>query len=350
MSLVAVTGGSGFLGRETVSALVQAGHRVRVLDLTLPAVMPEEVEYVGGDVTDPTTLAELVAGADVVLHGAFASPHADVATIERVNVLGTRNLLDAAAWARVARVVVVSSTIVGRSVRPHPLLPSAPASRLAAYRWSRMRAELAVSRTAGRMATAVVRPKTFIGPGQVGGYALVMRAVAESSPVPIFGPGTNRYQLVDVRDLADGLRRLVESDATGVFGFGAARFGTVAEDLQALIAHAGSESRLVSIPRPVGRAAFAGLRSLALPPFGEWHESAILGTDNVVDITRATVELGWSPTRSNAEALCDAYDWAVERSGAATTHPIPRSHVLARRALNRALSVNGWRAGGASGT
>lgn len=336
MSTVAVTGGSGFLGRSVVQALAASGHRVRVLDVTVPRRGIDGVEYRQGDVTDARATQELMEGADAVLHSAFVSPHADRHTIERVNVGGTESLLTAAAAARVRRFVLVSSTIVGRALRTNRLLPSAPSARLAAYRWSRVRAELAVTRIEDPMTTAIARPKTFVGPGQVGGYALVMAGVAASEPIAIFGAGTNRYQLVDVRDLADGLARLVESDGAGVFGFGATQFGTVAEDLRALIEHAGSRSQLVSLPGVVGRAVLAGLHTVALPPLGEWHECSTLGTDSIIDTRRAVTELGWTPTRSNADALCAAYDWMVTADGsgiAATTHPVPGSHRLARRIL-----------------
>ncbi len=341
MSIVAVTGGTGFLGRQLVAGLAEAGHRVRVLDRAAPLNGAPGVEYRVGDVTDPGSVRELLDGADAVLHSAFVSPHADRHAIDRVNVGGTHLLLRAAAYAGVRRFVLVSSTIVGRAVSPHRLLPGAPASRLAAYRWSRVRAELAVERAAGPMTTAIARPKTFVGPGQVGGYALVMAGVAASEPIAIFGPGTNRYQLVDVRDLADGLVRLVGSDATGVFGFGATEYGTVAEDLAALIQHAGSRSHVVSLPPAAGRAALASLRTLSLPPLGEWHECCSLGTDSVMDTGRAVTELGWTPTRSNATALCDAYDGMVESVGAggsSTTHPVPATHRLARRLLNTGLA------------
>jgi nucleoside-diphosphate-sugar epimerase len=333
MSRIAVPGGAGFLGTHLTAALRANGHSVRVLDVAGPVEPVPGVEYLEGDVRDHATVSTVLADCDAVVHLAFASPRADLKTIDAVNVGGTGVLLDVARDAGVARFVLVSSTIVGRVVYPHPLLRSAPASRIAAYRHSRIRAEHLVRHAPAPMTVAVARPKTFVGPGRVGGYALVLASVRAANPIVIFGVGTNRYQVVDVRDLADGLRRLVESHANGVFGFGAAEFGTVGEDLAALVAHAGSGADVRSLPTALGRVSQRTMRLLGLPPLGEWHECCITGADSVIDIGRAVAELGWNPARSNARSFRDAYDSYV-RSSAPPTHPIPPTH----RAVHRIVT------------
>jgi nucleoside-diphosphate-sugar epimerase len=309
---------------------------VRVLDAATPPAWQEglEVDVDVGDVTDGAAVNRALAGADVLIHAAFAPPHAPPDRMRAVNLEGTRMLCEAASAAGVRQVVLVSSTIVTADARRHPVRTAA-LNRLDAYRATRMEAErLARAASSPSMSVAVVRPKTFVGPGRVGGFALVFDLIRSGRPVPLAGPGTNRYQLLDVRDLAGALATLTAVGGEGLYQLGATRFGTIAEDLGSLIEAAGTGARLRRLPAPLGRALVRGVELAGLAPLAEWHHSTARSVDSVVDVGRAQRELGWEPTRSNEEALLDAYRWYVHASAdgeAATTHPVPRSHRGLRR-------------------
>ncbi|KAB2574471.1 3-beta hydroxysteroid dehydrogenase/isomerase [Lasiodiplodia theobromae] len=118
---VVVTGGCGFLGHHIVKLLVERypASRVSVLDLrtTNNRLSSSSVSYHDGDITDAAAMSELfktkLAGADVVIH--TASPHAvgvPDEVMRKVNVDGTRNLLDAAREAGVKAFVYTSSASV----------------------------------------------------------------------------------------------------------------------------------------------------------------------------------------------------------------------------------------------
>src|SRR5262249_26156598 len=109
-----VTGAAGFIGAHVVRALVDAGHEVRALHLPTDdtrALAGVDVERVAGDVTDRECMRRAVDGRDWVFHLAavYALWTRDPARMRRVNVEGTREVLDAAARAGVARVVYTSS-------------------------------------------------------------------------------------------------------------------------------------------------------------------------------------------------------------------------------------------------
>lgn len=186
---------------------------------------------------------------------------------------------------------------------------------------------------------AIVRPKTFVGPGRVGGFALVFDLVTRGDAVPLLGAGRARYQLVDVRDLAQGVAALALHGAQGIVAFGAARFGSVLEDLGQLIDHAGTASELRPLPGAVGRRVLRAIELAGLPPLAEWHHCVAADRDSIVDIERARVELAWEPRRSNVDALADAFDWYTAKlmagAGEVTTHPVPVAH----RALRRIAGV-----------
>jgi len=138
----------------------------------------------------------------------------------------------------------------------------------------------------------------------------------------------NRYQLLAVEDLVDAL--LLAAAADGVAGeainVGAKEFGTVRADLQALIDHAGSRSRLTPIPVRPAELTLRALELLRVSPLAEWHYRTA-HKDSFVEISKAERLLGYAPRYSNAEALTRTYDWYLahreELRGPGVTHRVP---------------------------
>jgi nucleoside-diphosphate-sugar epimerase len=326
---VVVTGGAGFLGGFVVSSLLASGHEVVVLDRNISNVSGP-VTAIRGDVGDQQAIARSLERATVVIHAAFAPPRAGNAELHRINVDATAMVARMAAEAGVQRLVIVSSTIVERLPRRHPLSSRLPLSRLDAYRRTRTDAEDAALAWRDDLAVSIARPCTFLGPGRVGAFALLFEAVRAGGIVPVLGPGTNSYQLLHVADLADGLVRLASDNHAGVFHFGAPGVTPVREQLEALVAHAATGARVATVRRGLARAALRGIELAGLPPLSDWHHASALEEDRVVDTRRAELELGWTPAFSNEAALYEAYDWysLTRAAGRATptTHPVPRSH------------------------
>lgn len=336
---IVITGARGYLGAHLVSTAKATGAAVTAIDITpCPEGDDADVLHLQHDVRDRSAMVAAFDGADAIVHTAFAPPAAARDQMIEVNVKGADVVCSAAVESGVGRVVVLSSTIVDRRIRPHPVLKEAPVSRLARYAETRQAAEQVVNGYADSgLSTAIVRPKSFVGPGRVGGFSLVFDLVRRGDVVPLAGSGRARYQLVDVRDLARGVIMLADSHVDGVVNFGARHFGSISDDLTALIEHAGTGSRLRPLPGIVSRAALRTVELANLSPLGEWHHCVAAETDSVIDIARATDELGWEPTRSNVDALTDAFDWYVEASSRSeqrlTTHPVPLTHRVVRKAI-----------------
>jgi UDP-glucose 4-epimerase len=110
---VAVTGPTGDLGRSIVDALERSRAVSRIVGMARRPFEPGErgwrkTEYRQGDVTDAASVRELVDGADVVVHLAFAILSASDATRE-LNVAGSRRVFEEAAAAGVERICYASS-------------------------------------------------------------------------------------------------------------------------------------------------------------------------------------------------------------------------------------------------
>jgi nucleoside-diphosphate-sugar epimerase len=330
----AISGGAGFLGLHLARRLLADGHEVRTLDLAPldDAELERGVEELRGDVRSPRDARALVDGARIVVHAAAALPiQASRASIRSVNVDGTATVLAAAAEAGARRVVLVSSTAVYGVPKVHPIREDDPLVGVGDYGESKIEAE-EVTREFGRrgLEFVIVRPKTFIGPERLGVFEILFDWVREGRRIYTLGDGSNRYQLLAVEDLVQAIvlaarRRAAAGETLNV---GAKEFGTVRSDLQALIDHAGSSSRLTPVPVRLAEVALRALELLRVSPLAEWHYRTA-HRDSFVAVDRAEEILGWSPKLSNAEALCRTYDWYLEHrdslASAGVTHRVPWS-------------------------
>jgi nucleoside-diphosphate-sugar epimerase len=327
----AISGGAGFLGLHLARRLVSDGHDVRTLDLA-PLDDPElegSVVELRGDVRDPGAAGRLVDGADVLVHAAAALPiQASRDAIRSVNVEGTAVIFAAALEAGVRRAVLISSTAVYGIPKHHPLREDAPLVGVGHYGESKIDAERVGRRAARRgLETVILRPKTFIGPERLGVFEILFDWIREGRRIPILGEGSNRYQLLAVEDLVAATVSAANANVAGeTFNVGATEFGTVRSDLEALIAHAGSGSRLRPVPARPAELALRALERAHLSPLAEWHYRTA-HRDSFVDVSKAQQELGFEPRLSNEQALCETYDWYLahreQLSAAGVTHRVP---------------------------
>jgi nucleoside-diphosphate-sugar epimerase len=331
MALWAITGGAGFLGLHLSRRLLADGHSVRSLDLA-PLDDPHlesEVEELRGDVRDRDACARLVDGADVLVHAAAALPIRGTRDdIYSANVAGTGNVFTAARDAGVRRGIFISSTAVYGVPKVHPIHEDAPLVGVGHYGGSKIAAERVVMdflRTG--LETVIIRPKTFIGAERLGVFEILFDWIREGRRIYVLGTGDNRYQLLAVEDLVDAVVRAGDEAVAGeTLNVGAGEFGTVRADLGALIAHAGSTSKLTPVPARPAELALRALELARVSPLAEWHYKTA-HRDSFVSIDKARVLLHWEPQLSNAEALVRTYDWYLANRGrigaAGVTHRVP---------------------------
>ncbi|MDJ0868906.1 MAG: NAD-dependent epimerase/dehydratase family protein [Myxococcota bacterium] len=314
MSLALVTGGSGYFGCLLRDRLLHAGRRVRVFDLVDSDDRPPEVEYQGGDIRDEAAVRRACEGVDAVFHNVAQVPLArDRELFDSVNRQGTENLLRGAAEAGVRKVVHTSSSAVF-GVPPHNPVDEHTTPRPGeAYGRAKLDAERCVERwvrEAGLDVTTI-RPRTILGHGRLGIFQILFDWVSEGRRIPVLGGGHNVYQFVHADDLADACAMAAERPGAALYHIGAARFGTMRETLEALCRHAGTGSRLFSVPMALAEPAIRVTGALGLTPLGPYH-ALMYGRSLYFDISAAQRELGWQPRWSNEEMMCQSYDWYLE--------------------------------------
>lgn len=201
--LVAITGASGFIGRQLVPVFAQAGWRVRLLLRRDPVVTEWQQlrpEIVAGTLADRPALEQLVDGATAIIHlaGLIKSPtRARFFTVNRDG---------AAALAAAAQAV---------APRAHLLIVSSLAARepeLSDYAASKRAGETAAAAAFASPLT-ILRPAVVYGPGDR--ESLRFFQVARHRIVPLPGPPDGRACLIHVRDLARLIVTLAASPPTG---------------------------------------------------------------------------------------------------------------------------------------
>ena len=196
--MILVTGGTGFVGRHVLQALLAGRKDVRglVRDAKKGASLGSEV--VEGDMTNAASLRRAVEGADVVVH-LVAVRQGKPELFQRVMVEGTRNLLAAANEAGVRRFVLMSA--LGTSEESKDLVP---------YYGAKWQMEQDVK--ASGLPYVIFRPSFIFE--RDGGILPTFRKLAKLTPVtPIIGSGEQRIQPIWAGDVAAYFDRAIDLDA-----------------------------------------------------------------------------------------------------------------------------------------
>lgn len=310
-----VTGGSGFLGINLIRRLLADGVAVRSLDIA-PFDYPEQrrIDARLGDIRDPAAVARAMDGVDTVVHCAAALPLAPAAEILSTDIDGTRLLLAEAERRAVARFVFISSTAVYGIPDHHPIREGDALHGVGPYGEAKIQAErLCDAHRAQGRCVPVLRPKSFVGPERLGAFELLYDWAYTGHGFPVLGSGDNPYQLLDVADLCEVIwlsLTLPPAQVNDVFNVGAAVFGSMRQNFQAVLDRAGHGRRVVSLPARPAVLALRVLAALKLSPLYPWiYQTA--DRESAVSIERLRERLAFTPRYSNREALVRNYEWYV---------------------------------------
>ncbi len=253
--VVAVTGGTGFVGRHVLAQLAEAGLAVRVLARNPARIAATaNMTVVAGDITDRHALEQMCNGAQTVLHIA-GSISGTSAHMTRINGEATATLVGVAGRAGVSRFVHLSS-LAARE--PH----------LSPYGRSKAAGEAAIRSANTALSTLIIRPPAVYGEGDKATLPLLKALTAKTAMLP--GTPEARFSLIHAADLARICVSALSSPEQGLRevddGHGAYGWNDMADTLRGLC---GRPLSLKFLPRPlalaVGHAA-DGLAALTGKP------------------------------------------------------------------------------------
>ena len=303
-----VTGGAGFIGSHLTDALLERGDEVLVLDdLSTGKHANLESALAGGatlevaDITDTRKLMTVIEGfePDSVFHLAaqidvrksMADPNLDV----RLNVLGTINLLEAAARCGAERFLFTSTggAIYGEGeerAEEMPFAEDAECEPFSVYGQSKLTAEGYLGlyrRTRGLNATAV-RLGNVYGPRQdpaleAGVVAIFCGLARDGGHPTVYGNGRQTRDYIHVADVVAGILAADGSDHPGPVNIGT-----------------GTETTVIELAEVIGRLA---LRDDFEPEFAPHREGEVERTALAIELARK--ELGWEPERDLEKGLAE---------------------------------------------
>lgn len=309
-STVLVTGGLGYIGSHVVPDLLSRGWRVRILDnyyrsdRTVAASLKamDNVEVIEGDVRYANAVEGAMRGVEAVVHLAAVCLNKSISDPTEsldVNLLGTQNVLDAAARSSVSRFVYASSASVYGNPTSLPMRETDKPAPLTPYCIAKLAGEylLDFHGQTSKMSWLALRFFNVYGPGQqTDAYytsvvlTFLRRLAAGEAPV-IDGRGEQSMDFVHVTDVARAVGMALDSTATGeVLNVGTGTQTTIAELADQLTRILGSDAKPVFRPREV------------------------LVTQREASIERIREVLGWEPTVELPEGLASVVDY-LKKSG-----------------------------------
>jgi nucleoside-diphosphate-sugar epimerase len=310
VALHLVTGGSGFVGSNIARMLRERREEVRILDIWRDNGQLRDVEFIQGSINDRDAVAKAMRGIDFVHHNVALVPLAKAGKLFwTVNVDGTRNALRAAKEARVKLFCHMSSSAIFGAPNKMPITHDTPRQPVEIYGQAKLAAEELVLQ-AGRegMRVSSIRPRTIVGAGRLGIFDILFDWIKDGANIYVIGSGDNLFQFVHIEDLCEVSIQSALQEKPGLYNVGTDRFGTLREDLSALIGYAGTTSKIKSLPIWLAIGGLTVLDKLKLSPLGPWHYLTY-HKPFYFDIKPTMDALGWRPKYGNVEMLIGAYDW-----------------------------------------
>lgn len=322
--MILVTGATGHIGNVLVRRLVERKENVRAFfwrgeDTTPLAGL--DVEQFAGDVLDKRSVLEAMEGVDTVYHlaGIISIMPGHNPLVWRVNVEGTRNVLEAAREMGIKRLIYTSSIHALRRIPPGRVIDESvgydPTNPYGEYDRSKAAASLEVLKAAqDGLDAVIVCPTGVIGPYDFRGSEMgeVLRSAACGHPM-LYVEGA--YDFVDVRDVADGLVAAKDKGKRGESYILGGHKISVRELIAAVRRVTGKAIAAIKIPLPLAMfaAKIAPLyyRLVRARPRFTPYSLEVLQSNSDISHLKATRELGYQ-SRPIYETIADTVRWFLE--------------------------------------
>ncbi|HUX98136.1 MAG TPA: NAD-dependent epimerase/dehydratase family protein [Candidatus Deferrimicrobium sp.] len=324
-----ITGANGFIGSNLAKKLLEANHKVRGLilqgtDESNLDELGDAVEKVYGDITDFNSIKPHLNGVDVVIHLAgLVTDWGPEKLFQKVNVEGSKNMLDASVEAGVKRFVFMSSlTVHGFKgfQNNDEITPYAPYN---AYARSKLAVEELLNAyfQQGKIETVIVRPGfTIFGPKDRMFSFEVYSRIEKGKSFPVVKKGDVLMCYSYVENLVDGLILVgTHPKAAGqTYIISDGPFISFQEFLEKMYASCEHKLKLTSIPTPLAIAG-AGILEVLYKlvrskkgPLITLYRVKVIATDLAFTNEKVVHDLGYEAAVDLEEAFKRTYSWYKE--------------------------------------
>jgi len=282
LTVVCVTGGTGFIGRHVVARLVENGEKVRVAARGgRKADLPAGVEQVPADVVSGEGLPEAMAGVDSVAHLVAIIAEKGGQRFDAVIRGGTANVVSEAEKAGVKKLVYVSAIGAG----PDPKLP---------YWHAKWQAEQTM--TASGLDYTIIRPSLVFGP-EDDFFNRLGRLVRRAPVVPVAGDGKTRFQPIWVEDVVSCVVACLNEGTHDreIVEIGGPEYYSYNEIIDLIRQKLGVRRPKAHIPLWLMRPAARVLQAVLPSPPVTTDQLAMLSKDNVTALDAVPKAFGFTP-------------------------------------------------------
>ena len=313
MSLtVAVTGATGFIGRQVTADLVGRGINVRAVVRRESRHDPPAGAAVVRAPLEPAALRDAFAGADAIVHLAGIVNALNGRTYAAVNVEGTRAVAGAAAAVGARLVHISSLAAAGPAAAASPHVEDDAPSPQTPYGVSKLEGERIVKATPGLRWT-ILRPGVVYGPGDRA--MLPLFKLAQRGVLPLVGRADAAYTFVHVSDLVRTIAAAIDRAAFGETLFvGHAQPVTGRDILEALQLAVDRSSTVIEVPQALTRLAAAACdlagHVVGRPlPLNRWRYVELSAQGFVCSVERLRERLGIVAGVELREGLAQTAEW-----------------------------------------
>ena len=306
--VVFVTGAHGALGGDLVRALIKegntvrgliqsAGHTVRLPPCTIPVV---------GNVEDAHVLDSACKGADVVYHLAaiVREEKRRIGELMRVNVYGTRNVIEACRKNGVKQLIFTSTSDIYGPRRSELLKETSQPMPRDKYGYSKMLAEQDIA--ASGVPYTTLRISTIYGPSFRSSFFKLFRAIHEGKIV-IIGSGQNHMALIHTDDVVRALLLAKDNRASINKTYNLSDGVPYTQEQLMDLA-----SRLLGAPKPTRHVSELIVRVLARQRRLESDELRFMTSNRVLDVSKIRDELGFVPKVKMEAGMAEMVDMFIE--------------------------------------
>jgi nucleoside-diphosphate-sugar epimerase len=262
-----VTGGAGYLGGQLARELLERGHEVRVFDVAHSPSVPEQAEFLQGDMRRYKDVSKALEDVDAVFHLAFVQSLSKRPLREKyeVNIAGTRNFLRAAAEEEVESFVFASTIEIYGAKPPFPCEEDAPTDNpIGWYGRHKLECERLAAGFAEKGLNAVsLRMPAVCGPGSYnhGPMLDMMDRIMANQPIAAVGDGSIPANMTHYKDAVDALILAAQTPGAAGEAFNIASDGPAAQIdiLNAMKDAVGSRSPVIFVPASLAAALLGAL-------------------------------------------------------------------------------------------
>ena len=317
MTTYFITGGFGFLGQYIVQAIhdYDPYGELRVMVRSqrktfLNLEKLDRVKWVRGELTQPESFAEHLKGVDAVIHSAaiISFTQANAQKVFDANVIGTRNLAQAARKAGCKNFIFISS-ISAVEYRPPQItdetfLPDLEYKKKHdIYGYTKRLSEMELKNMANDMRVIILNPSVILGPGVEFAGAIV-NAIRKLPVLPMIDY-VNAF--VDVRDVARAVTLALTKGRSGERYIVSAHNTSMIEFTRAIVKQLGKTTRVFPLP-PFGLYLADALVSLLdiLHLNSRIRRPSQMKIDKPCSHEKIKREMGWEPTYSLDQSIADS--------------------------------------------